>query len=146
LTTTVATLLGLINIGSDVALNDILSMAVSGIYSSYLIAGSLLFYRRCKGEINRYSESQDTPINVPGAKLVWGPFRVPGIWGILINGYAVIYMIIVIFFSYWPSKMNPSVQDMNYSVVGTVGTVFLAIVYYFLRARHIYQGPIMETS
>lgn len=146
LTTTIATLLGLINIGSDVALNDILSMAVSGIYSSYLIAGSLLFYRRCKGDISRHSESQDMKINVPGAKLVWGPFHVPGIWGTLINGYAIIYMVIVIFFSYWPSEMHPSVQGMNYSVVGTVGTVFLAVVYYFLRARHIYQGPVMEIS
>ncbi|KAJ5137874.1 amino acid transporter [Penicillium atrosanguineum] len=146
LTTTIATLLGLINIGSDVALNDILSMAVSGIYSSYLIAGGLLLYRRCKGDISQDNGSDETTVNVPGAKLVWGPFHVRGIWGILLNGYAVIYMIIVIFFSYWPSDMNPSVQDMNYSVVGTVGVVFLAIVYYFARARHIYQGPVLETS
>ena len=121
-------------------------MAVSGIYSSYLIAGGLLFYRRCKGDISQYDESDETTINVPGAKLVWGPFHVPGIWGILLNGYAVIYMVIVIFFSYWPSSMNPSVEDMNYSVVGTVGVVSLAIVYYFVRARHVYQGPVLETS
>jgi hypothetical protein len=146
LTTTIATLLGLINIGSDVALNDILSMAVSGIYSSYLIAGGLLLYRRCKGEISNYNESDETTVNVPGSKLVWGPFHVPGIWGILLNGYAVIYMIIVIFFSYWPSYMNPSVEDMNYSVVGTVGVAVLAIVYYFVRARNVYQGPVLETS
>ncbi|KAJ5684641.1 amino acid transporter [Penicillium maclennaniae] len=128
LTTIISTLLGLINIGSEVALNDILSMAVSGIYSSYLIARGLLLYRRCKGDISRYNESDETTINVPGAKL------------------AVVYMMIVIFFSYWPSSMDPSVQDMNYSVVGTVGVVFLAIVYYFVRARHVYQGPVMETS
>jgi amino acid transporter len=143
---TVAWLLGLINVGSSVALNDITSMAVSGLYASYLTVGVLLLYRRCRGDISTSDENDDLVINVPGAKLVWGPFRVPGILGILVNCYACIYMIIVIFFSFWPSDMNPTVEDMNYSVVGTVGVAFLAILYYFARARHVYQGPVMEVS
>jgi len=143
---TVAWLLGLINIGSSVALNDITSMAVSGLYASYLTVGSLLLYRRCRGQISTSDENDEMVINVPGAKLVWGPFHVPGILGILVNGYACIYMIIVIFFSFWPSHMNPTVEDMNYSVVGTVGVIILAVVYYFARARKVYQGPVMEVS
>ncbi|KAJ5740750.1 amino acid/polyamine transporter I [Penicillium malachiteum] len=146
LTMTVSWLLALINIGSAVALNDVVSLAVSALYLSYLVIGTLLLYRRCRGEIFLSNENDDMAINVPGAKLVWGPFRVPGVWGILINIYAVIYMIIVIFFSFWPSEMNPGVAGMNYSVVGTVGTIILAVVYYVLRARHVYQGPILETT
>jgi amino acid transporter len=142
----VAWLLGLINVGSSVALNDITSMAVSGLYASYLTVGLLLLYRRCRGDISTSDENDDMVINVPGAKLVWGPFRVPGILGMLVNGYACIYMVIVVFFSFWPSDMNPTVEDMNYSVVGTVGVIFLAILYYFARARKIYQGPVMEVS
>ncbi|RJE20120.1 Amino acid permease [Aspergillus sclerotialis] len=144
LTMTVSCLLGLINIGSAVALNDILSMAVSGIYLSYLISGSLLLWRRCTGAISQYSDGEDMLINVPGAKLMWGPFRVPGILGILVNGYAVIYMVIVIFFSFWPTQMSVDPTTMNFSVVGTMGTIILAIIYYALRARKVYQGPVME--
>jgi hypothetical protein len=35
---------------------------------------------------------------------------------------------------------------MNYSVVGTFGTVILAVIYYMLRARKVYTGPIVEVS
>lgn len=143
---TVSCLLGLINIGSSVALNDILSMAVSGLYLSYLMVASLLLYRRCTGAISMYHDGEDILVNVPGAKLMWGPFRVPGFLGILINGYAVIYMIIVVFFSFWPTQMSIDRTTMNFSVVGTVGTIILAIIYYVLRARKVYQGPVMETS
>jgi uncharacterized membrane-anchored protein len=83
---------------------------------------------------------------VPGAKLVWGPFHIPGNLGGLINLYAVVYITIVVFFSFWPTTMKPSVTTMNYSVVGTFGTVILAVIYYMLRARKVYTGPIVEVS
>jgi hypothetical protein len=121
-------------------------MAVSGVYLSYLVVSILLFRRRIKGDISRCNGSEDDVVNVPGAKLVWGPFHCPGIWGILINAYAIIYIIIVIFFSYWPAVMNPSVEEMNWSVLGIGGSSILAIVYYFMRARRIYTGPIVEVS
>lgn len=146
LTVVVSALLNLINIGSAVALRDILSMAVSGVYLSYLVVAILLFRRRIKGDISRYNGSEEDVVNVPGAKLVWGPFHCPGIWGILINAFAIIYIIIVIFFSYWPAGMNPSVEEMNWSVLGIGGSSIIAIVYYFMRARRIYTGPIVEVS
>ncbi|KAL5355611.1 amino acid/polyamine transporter I [Aspergillus floccosus] len=146
LTMTVCCLLGLINIGSSVALNAVVSMAVSGLYLSYLMVGSLLLYRRLTGAISAYDHGGDGAVNVPGAQLVWGPFHVPGIWGKLVNGYAVIYMVIVVFFSFWPSQMEVNKTTMNFSVVGTVGTIILALLYYVLRARKVYQGPVMEVS
>lgn len=139
-------MLALINIGSSVALDDILSMAVSGSYLSYLIVSMLLFRRRIKGEIFLFDDSENDVFNVPGAKLVWGPFHCPGVWGILVNAFAIIYNIIVIFFSFWPSKVSPSVEEMNWSVLGIGGSSLLAILYYFVRARHIYTGPIRELS
>ncbi|KOC09042.1 choline transport protein [Aspergillus flavus AF70] len=143
-TMVVSCLLGLINIGSDVALKDILSMAVSGLYLSYLAVGSLLLYRRVCGHIRPSSECEDTTVNVPNAPLVWGPFRVPGILGMVNNGFAVCYMIIVIFFSFWPTKAAVDYKSMNYSVVGTFGTVLIAVIYYVVRARHVYHGPVVE--
>ena len=144
LTVIVAALLGLINIGSKLALEDILSMAVAGLYSSYLIVSAMLLYRRCKGEISSYDDGTSMQINMPGAQLAWGPFHMPGILGVMINGLSVIYMIIIIFFSFWPSEAHPHAKSMNYSVVGTCGIVALAVVYYALRARHVYQGPVIE--
>ncbi|RAL04507.1 putative GABA permease [Aspergillus ibericus CBS 121593] len=146
LTMTICCLLGLINIGSSVALNDVVSMAVSGLYSSYLIVAGLLLWRRCTGAISNHNDSDDSVVNVPGAKLMWGPFRVPGIWGILINAYAVIYIVIVIFFSYWPTELPVTVENMNYSVVGTMGVIILAVLYYAVRARHVYTGPVVDLS
>jgi hypothetical protein len=144
LTVIIAALLGLINLGSKLALEDILSMAVAGLYSSYLIVSVLLLYRRCKGDISRFSDATSMQMNLPGARLTWGPFHVPGIFGILVNGFTVIYMTIIIFFSFWPSEMHTTAKTMNYSVVGTCGVVVLAIAYYAVRARHVYQGPIIE--
>ncbi|KAE8393058.1 putative amino acid permease [Aspergillus alliaceus] len=143
-TMAVSCLLGLINIGSDVALNDILSMAISGLYLSYLTVSGLLLYRRIRGDIRLSSENEEMTVNVPNAPLVWGPFRVPGILGIAVNMFAVAYQIIVIFFSFWPTEAVVDYTTMNYSVVGTFGTIIIAIVYYFLRARNVYQGPVVE--
>ncbi|KAJ6190524.1 hypothetical protein N7519_000545 [Penicillium mononematosum] len=143
---TVATLLSLINIGSNTAMEDIVSMAVAGIYLSYLMVSVLLFYRRLRGDISRYNDNEDDIVNVPGAKLVWGPFHCPGIIGAIINGYAIIYLTIVVFFSFWPSTMDPTVETMNWSVLAIGGSSFLAVMYYVVRARHIYKGPVMEVS
>ncbi|KAJ5464493.1 uncharacterized protein N7458_000179 [Penicillium daleae] len=146
LSVAISTLLALINIGSSVALGDILSMAVSGLYLSYLTISVLLLFRRVRGDISLYNDNEDDIINVPGSKLVWGTFRCPGVFGTLVNLFAVIYITIIIFFSFWPSKMNPGVDGMNYSVVGIGGCTILATLYYFVRARKIYTGPIVETS
>ncbi|KAL4938964.1 hypothetical protein BDV06DRAFT_199866, partial [Aspergillus oleicola] len=147
LTMSITCLLGLINIGSSVALNAVISMAVSGLYLSYLTVGTLLLWRRCTGAVSQFQTGEDAVNNVPGAKLVWDPFHIPGMWGTAVNAYAVVYMVIVVFFSFWPSQMEGvDKSNMNFSVVGTVGTIILAIVYYVFRARRVYQGPVVEIS
>ncbi|KAA8646808.1 uncharacterized protein ATNIH1004_005483 [Aspergillus tanneri] len=145
-TMTIACLLGLINIGSSVALNGVLSMAVSGLYLSYLIVAAMLLYRRCTGAVADLGETDGMQKNVPGAKLVWGPFHVPGAWGIIVNGYAVIHMTIVVFFSFWPTEIPVHASNMNFSVVGTMGTILLAVAYYVLRAHRFYHGPVIEIT
>ncbi|XHF97054.1 hypothetical protein AWENTII_000658 [Aspergillus wentii] len=145
LTTTIACLLALINIGSEVAFNDLVSMSISGLYLSYLVVAILLLYRRCTSGIQTpKSNSNTTIVNTAGAQLVWGPFHLPSIWGIAVNTFSIIYMVIVIFFSFWPPDKDVTIQTMNFSVVGTMGVVILSLVYYFLRARRGYQGPVVE--
>jgi amino acid transporter len=145
LTATVACLLALIIIGSPVAFNSLVSMSISGLYLSYLVVSTMLLYRRCTGGISR-SNGEDEIVNTAGAKLVWGPFHIPGIFGILVNAYAVVYMIVIVFFTFWPTSIHITYKTMNYSVVGTFGTVILSIIYYVVRARKVYEGPVIEVD
>lgn len=125
-------------------MEDVVSMAVSGIYFSYVMVAILLFNRRIRGDIAQFNDSTDDIVNVPGAKLVWGPFHCPGFIGHFINFYAICYLSIVIFFSFWPSAMDVTIKTMNWSVLAIGGSMFLAVVYYVLRARHVYAGPLCE--
>ncbi|KAE8423764.1 amino acid/polyamine transporter I [Aspergillus pseudocaelatus] len=143
LTTIITCLLSLIGIGSDLAFNDLMSLSTSGLFSSYLVAAGLLLWRRCTGGISG-SKSEHTLINTAGAQLVWGPFHVPGVWGIFINTFAVVFMAIAVFFSFWPPMNNVSAESMNYSVVGMGGVILLSLLYYLVRARKVYKGPVVE--
>jgi choline transport protein len=144
--TVLAALLTLIYIGSSTAFNDIVSLTITGFYSSYLLPASFLLYHRLKGQIDPYKK--DTPgypigedagmessnsepgdkVASPGvmdkkaesglddsplpaathtqesysaprrpslvaqAPLQWGPFHLPGWFGIINNIYACVYM------------------------------------------------------
>jgi amino acid transporter len=144
LSVTISTLLGLINLGSTLAMYDVVSLAVSGIYLSYLVVAILLLIRRVQGYIYQSSDSEDELVNVPGAKLVWGPFHCPGVLGIVVNALAVAYITIVVFFSFWPSLMNPTAEEMNWAILGVGATMFLTMIYFVFRARHVYTGPVVE--
>lgn len=152
-TATLSALLGLIPLGSSVAFNDLTSMSTSGLYLSYMVCCILLLYRRCTGGILNPSDSENANspvadnaeiVNTVGAKLVWGPFRLKGIFGIAVNVFAIAYLLVTVFFSFWPPTAEVNTTTMNYSVVGTIGTMLLSFVYYFVRARHVYEGPIIE--
>ncbi|KXL44695.1 hypothetical protein M433DRAFT_838 [Acidomyces richmondensis BFW] len=83
-------------------------------------------------------------VEVVCAPLIWGPWRLPRLLGILNNAYACIYMIFVIFWSVWPPATPVTVSTMNYSVVVTGGVMILSAVWYLIRAKHVYKGPLLE--
>ncbi len=137
----IAALLGLINIGSIKVFNDLVSLQLEALFASYLVPVGLLLYHRTQGNIHertqlRYSAIPET--------LSWGPWRIPGILGILNNICACIYLIIVCFFSFWPSSSPTTAENMNYSSLVTGAVVFFSTLYYILRARRTYHGPIVE--
>ena len=141
----VACLLALINIGSSVVFNDVISLTVSGLYASYLICLVLLLWRRYTGLIETSAhDTTDLSHGIDDMRLVWGPFHVPGIWGIFVNGIACVYVVIILFFSFFPPETPVTPATMNYSVL-VFGTVILfSIVYYFLYAKKHYKGPFVE--
>lgn len=146
--TFVVALLGLVPLGSSIAFNQMVSMANSLQYISYLIVSILLLWRRLTGGIISPTEAAmfdgDSHVNTNGARLVWGPFHIPGFLGAAVNMIAISFLLIIIFFSFWPPTYSPNTQSFNYAVVGTACVWIIATTYYILRARHIYKGPVIE--
>ena len=150
LTTLFSVLLGLIAIGSPVAFNDVISMSLSSLYASYFIACVLLLWRRCTNAIKEripteFRQRHSAVPTAPG-ELMWGPWRVPGMLGILINVFACACLLIVFFFSLWPPAVPVTGATMNYSslVIGVV--MIFSVVYYTFSAHKSYKDPIVETD
>ena len=141
----ISILLSLIVLGSSTAFNDLVGLTVAGLNSSYLIASGLLLYRRCTGGIlprHMSLASQDSD----RTNLVYGPWFVPGVYGIVVNAFACVYLIILIFFCMWPSKLPITADNMNYTALVTAVVIAFSIGYYHFWARHIYTGPVVEVN
>lgn len=151
-TTVIACLLSLIIIASSTAFNDVISLTVSGLYASYFMCCSLLLWRRCTGAIS-LPPSSGPLTNTPAAphtsaasdpQLTWGPWRIPGVFGIVVNAFACAYMIVIIFFSFWPPATPTTASTMNYSSLVLGAVMIFSVVYYLVWARRVYKGPIVE--
>lgn len=137
----------MINLGSSVAFNDVVSLTIDGLYTSYFIGNSLLLWRRLAGNIKPYSQTSSTtgPINVANAEfLTWGPWKIPEPFGTIVNAIGCLWMIILLFFSYWPAVVNPTPSTMNFSSLMVGATGIFSILYYIFWARRVYSGPIIE--
>lgn len=146
-TSVIAVLLSLINIGSPVAFQNVTSLSISCLYGSYLIAAGLLLYRRMtKGFSMPDSTNLPALANTTGAELVWGPFHLPGAFGVANNVFTICYLIIVGFFSFWPPMVNPTPDMVNYSVVVTGSLVIFSVIYYVTWAKKEYNGPVIESE
>ena len=163
--TVIAALLTLIYVGSYTAFNDVISLTITGFYGSYFLPAAFLLYHRIKGnvaphgtlageadhgpppKISELNDDGNPPayrprgVSVAQAQLIWGPWHIPGILGIINNAYACLYMIFVIFWSVWPPGTPVTASTMNYSVVVTGGVIIFSMVWYYFRGRKEYHGP-----
>jgi choline transport protein len=160
-----ACLLTLIYIGSYTAFNDVISLTITGFYGSYFLPAAFLLYHRIKGHVHprnspaatRFSISEAggavvgeksmarrSSVEVAQAALIWGPWHIPGILGTLNNAYACCYMVFVIFWSVWPPGTPVTASTMNYSVVVTGGVIIFSIIWYHIRGKREYQGPLID--
>lgn len=135
--------IGLINIGSTTAFNDVVSLVFEAFYVSYLITCGLLLYRRLKGQIG---EADLDGMPSSSAPYTWGPWRLPGWTGTLNNVFAVIYLVIMTFFGFFPTAPEVTPDTMNYSVLVLGAVVIFSLIYYFVGARKTYQGPTVEVK
>lgn len=122
-------LLGFIYLGNTTAFNAILSMAILGMYASYLLPiAFMLCCGRAKGSV--FVESP-------------GPFRL-GAWGPLVNAAACAWLVVAMVFSTFPGAMPVTAGNMNYASVVLGGWVVGGAVYYVGWARRWYEGPVVE--
>ncbi|PHH90203.1 hypothetical protein CDD83_4247 [Cordyceps sp. RAO-2017] len=147
-TSLISCLLGLITLGSKVVFEALVSVTISGLYSSYLIAAILLLYRRC-GKGYKDPDPSVLPDLVStasgqGQELAWGPWHIPGVAGIVNNAFACVFLSVTLFFSFWPPQTPVEPETMNFCVLVTGGVVLFSTAYYLAYARHAYKGPIRE--
>jgi choline transport protein len=158
LATIAAMLLSLITLGSTTALNDVVSLSVGALFTSYLISASLLLWRRTTSAI--LERPEDTSCHyesrtVPGIDgnaaastpiLTWGPWKLPNLLGIINNVVACCFLAIILFFSFWPPTTPTSGPTMNFSSLMLGSMILFATFYYVIWARKIYHGPVIEVS
>jgi choline transport protein len=116
-------LLGLINIGSSVAFNAIVSMVVATYFGSYFIPISMVAYRRIKG----------MPLEL-------GPWNL-GRLGLFANIVALIWIIVTWTFSFFPIAVPVTPQTMNWSSVLWGAVMIFGISWYFAYQRRRFTGP-----
>ncbi|KAF2121706.1 amino acid/polyamine transporter I [Lophiotrema nucula] len=120
-------LLSLINIGSTTAFMQVISLGVAAMLTSYIISISCVALKRIRGE-----------------PLLPSKFDL-GKWGLPINIISLVFLVFLWFFTFWPSAPHPTVETMNWAVLGYGAVIILASIYYFFRARHRYVGPVEYT-
>ena len=144
LTGSVAVVLQLIVFGSSQIFEDLVSLTIAGLYSSYLIATTLLLYRRIRGGIGIWNDTDTSLSNTLGASLAWGPWHVPGVLGVVMNIFVCCFLATALFFSFWPESpmIQPVLMNYNCALWGVV--LIFSLIYYAIKGRKEYYGPVIE--
>lgn len=123
-TITTSTLFSLINIGSTVAFNQILSLGLAALLSSYLISICCVALRRLRGQ-----------------PLLDRSFDL-GRLGLPVNVGAIAFLLLAFVMSFFPGAPHPTTTTMNWSCLAYGGVLIIGGVYYAFWARHHYIGPV----
>lgn len=143
-------LISLINLGSSSVLSRIFALSTAGFYSTYLACAGLLLWHRFRGTIKEPRGEDTSSVLTVGPdgkyeiKLIWGPWKLEGWWGLSVNIVACAYLTIIIFFSVWPDARAPNSEQMNYSIFVLSAVVLISWLYYHFVARKRYTGPVVE--
>lgn len=125
----ISALLAVINVGSDVAFNAIISLQVVALMFTYAISITCVLYRRLAH-----------PELLPQARWTLGR------WGVPVNVTALVYVSFAFFWSFWPNERPVTLQNFNWAVVMFVGIIILSVVNYVVYGRKVYVGPVMSVE
>ena len=126
LTCTITVLLSLINLGSEVAFNAIISLNIVALMLTYAVSVSCVLYRRIR-----------QPHLLPHAR--WSM----GVLGIPVNIGGLAYALFAFFWCFWPANTPVDLQSFNWAVVMFVGVTVFSVVYYWFKGRHEFSGPVV---
>ncbi|PSN74810.1 amino acid permease 2 [Corynespora cassiicola Philippines] len=118
--------LSLINIGSDVAFNAIISLNVVSLMITYVFSIGCVLYRRIFH-----------PELLPTSRWSLGK------WGVPINIGGFLYSFHAFFWCFWPNTTPTDKENFQWSSVMFVGVAILCGVDYFFRGRKQYKGPVV---
>ncbi|KAH8896385.1 hypothetical protein GQ53DRAFT_639954, partial [Thozetella sp. PMI_491] len=134
-------LLSLIVLGSAVALGALLSLVIGALYSSYLLVCCLLLWRRTTGSIQPCHGGSDV---LDLEIITWGPWRLPEPLGTVNNIFAILYSVLLLFWSFWPQTGPTTLESANWSVLVFGCVVIFSVPWYIIYARRHFRGPVRE--
>ena len=118
----------LINIGSTVAFNAMLSLSTVALMATYVVSVGCVTAKRLRGE--------------PLPRCRWSLGR----YGLPINIAAMVYSCWSFFWSFWPNGRNVTAETFNWACVIFVGLMGLSSIVYFVKARHVSEGPVVKVQ
>ena len=121
----VTALLSLINIGSNLALNVVMSLTITSLMSAYVLSIGCVLLKRVRGEV------------LPPRRWSLGRF------GMAINIASLAFLLPIFVFSFFPLTKAVTRQSMNWSAVLYMAVVGFASVYYFFRGRYQFVAPVV---
>lgn len=107
-----------------------ISLVTAAFLGSYIIPISLFLWKR---------------LTTPANDIQYGPWRL-GRFGVPVNIAALIWSVITMFFSFWPTTVNPTPQSMNWACLLYGATNIFSVLFYIVHGRFTYKGPVVETS
>ncbi|KAF8864083.1 amino acid transporter-like protein [Acephala macrosclerotiorum] len=125
LTSVVAGILCLINLGSTTAFNIIVSLSLLALLSTYTISIGCILHKRLLNE------------ELPSARWSLGRFGIP------VNAFAFFYSAFLIVFSCFPVTLPVSTGSANWAPVVWAGVIGLSVVVYWVHGRGHYTPPVV---
>jgi hypothetical protein len=116
-------MIALLNLKSSEVLAIILSIYNSALLTSYIITIGCILLHRLQGR------------PLPESRFTLGK------WGLWINVCALIYLIPVFIFSFFPAAPHPTPASMNWACVMVGGVSLLATLWYVAWGRKSYNPP-----
>jgi choline transport protein len=79
------------------------------------------------------------------SSIPWGPWTL-GSYGLYINIFSAVFLLISIVFSFFPPAVPVTLTSMNWSCLVFGTTTIFGLIFYAVKGRKQYNGPIFERS
>ncbi|PVI08325.1 amino acid transporter [Periconia macrospinosa] len=113
-----------INIGSAIAFNILMSAGSAACLASYLVCIGCITWRRFRHQ-----------------PLLEGRFNM-GRMGLIVNVLALAFLVLALVFAFFPPAPHPPPITMNWAIAIFAAVLGIAGIYYFVKGRHEYDGPV----